>query len=74
MKPQFIAADTEPDSAPLFRRDFVLDPGHGALTSAILSLSALGVCEAWINGSAVSDSLLTPGMDELRMAGALRRT
>ena len=61
MKPQFIAADTEPDSAPLFRRDFVLDPGHGALTSAILSLSALGVCEAWINGSAVSDSLLTPG-------------
>jgi alpha-L-rhamnosidase len=57
----FIAADVEPDSAPLFRREFTLDPGHGEVESATLSLSALGVCEAWINGSPTSDALLTPG-------------
>ncbi|MET0796453.1 MAG: family 78 glycoside hydrolase catalytic domain [Rhodococcus sp. (in: high G+C Gram-positive bacteria)] len=58
---QFIAADVEPDSAPLFRRDFQLAAGHGSVVSATLSLSALGVCEAWINGVAVSEDLLTPG-------------
>lgn len=58
---QFIAADVEPDSAPLFRRDFELEAGHGPIVSATLSLSALGVCEAWINGVAVSEDLLTPG-------------
>ncbi|MET0713761.1 MAG: family 78 glycoside hydrolase catalytic domain [Mycetocola sp.] len=58
---QFIAADVEPDSAPLFRRDFQLAAGHGPVVSATLSLSALGVCEAWINGVAVSEDLLTPG-------------
>ena len=57
----FVAADVEPDSAPLFRRDFDLDPGHGPVESAILTLSALGICEAWINGRPASDSLLTPG-------------
>ena len=58
---QFIAADVEPDSVPLFRRDFELEAGHGPIVSATLSLSALGVCEAWINGVAVSEDLLTPG-------------
>jgi alpha-L-rhamnosidase len=58
---RFIAANDEPDSAPLFRRDFELDRGHGPITSAALSLSALGICEAWINGAPVSDALLTPG-------------
>ena len=58
---RFIAADVEPDSAPLFRRDLNLDPGHGPVATATLSLSALGVCEAWINGTAVSDHVLTPG-------------
>jgi alpha-L-rhamnosidase len=58
---RFIAADVEPDSAPLFRRDFILDTRHGNVTSATLMLSALGVCEAWINGVPVSDDLLTPG-------------
>lgn len=58
---RFIAADTEPASAPLFRREFTLDVGHGSVTSAVLSLSALGICEAWINGVPVSDNLLTPG-------------
>ncbi|SLJ91325.1 alpha-L-rhamnosidase [Arthrobacter sp. P2b] len=58
---RFIAADVEPDSAPLFRRDFVAEAGHGDVVSATLSLSALGVCEAWINGVPVSNDLLTPG-------------
>ncbi|MCR2783547.1 MULTISPECIES: alpha-L-rhamnosidase [unclassified Microbacterium] len=58
---QFIAADTEPDSAPLFRRDFSLETGHGQVESAVLSLSALGICEAWINGVPVSEDLLSPG-------------
>lgn len=58
---QFIAADAEPDSAPQFRRDFEVETGHGAVVTATLSLSALGICEAWINGVAVSQDLLTPG-------------
>ncbi|ROP78822.1 alpha-L-rhamnosidase [Frigoribacterium sp. PhB107] len=58
---RFIAADNEPASAPLFRRDLQLDDGHGPVTSAVLSLSALGICEAWVNGNAVSDALFTPG-------------
>jgi alpha-L-rhamnosidase len=58
---QFIAADIEQDSAPLFRREFQLAAGHGAVASATLTLSALGICEAWIDGTAVSDALLTPG-------------
>lgn len=58
---RFIAADTEPDTAPLFRRDFHVESGYGQITRATLALSALGICEAWINGIPVSDSLLTPG-------------
>ncbi|MFE1646127.1 family 78 glycoside hydrolase catalytic domain [Microbacterium sp. P01] len=58
---RFIAADAEPESAPLFRREFSLEPDHGAVVSATLKLSALGICEAWINGMPVSDDLLTPG-------------
>lgn len=58
---EFIAAIAEPDSAPAFRRDFQIEAGHGAVVSATLSLSALGICEAWINGVAVSNDLLTPG-------------
>ncbi|MGC5170663.1 family 78 glycoside hydrolase catalytic domain [Microbacterium sp. DT81.1] len=55
------AANVEHDTAPLFRRDFRLDPRHGPLISARLRMSALGICEAWINGVPVSDALLTPG-------------
>lgn len=61
LRARFIAADTEPDSAPLFRRDFQVAAGHGEVASATLSLSSLGVCEAWINGVVVSEDLLTPG-------------
>lgn len=58
---RMIAADSDFDGAPLLRREFGLDGGHGAVTGATLTLSALGVVEAWINGRPVSDDLLTPG-------------
>ncbi|WP_136709050.1 family 78 glycoside hydrolase catalytic domain [Agromyces sp. H66] len=56
-----IAADTDFDGAPLFRGEFQLDDGHGDVVAATLRVSALGVVEAWVNGSAASDELLTPG-------------
>ncbi len=49
------------EAAPLLRREFRLDDGHGAVTSATLRLSALGVIEAWVNGIPSSDELLAPG-------------
>ncbi|MGU3409696.1 family 78 glycoside hydrolase catalytic domain [Microbacterium sp. M1A1_1b] len=59
----FIAADddTDRDSAPILRREFTLDDGHGAVTRATLDVSALGVVEAWLGGQRVSDHLLEPG-------------
>ena len=56
-----IAADLDFDGAPLFRRDFGLQTGHGDVVSAQLTLTALGVVEAWLNGQRVSPDLLTPG-------------
>jgi len=58
---RFIASDVDVDGAPLLRGEVVLDEGHGAVTAASLRLSALGVCEAWINGQPASADLLTPG-------------
>jgi alpha-L-rhamnosidase len=58
---QMIAADEDFAGAPLLRREFALEDGHGAVTRATLTLSAQGVVEAWINGRAVSDDVLTPG-------------
>ena len=57
----FIAADTDLGSAPILRREFPLDDGHGAVTAATLDVSALGVVEAWLGGQRVSDHLLEPG-------------
>lgn len=56
-----IAADTDFNGAPLLRKPFSLDAGHGAVVKATLAVSALGVVEPWINGQRVSDDLLTPG-------------
>jgi alpha-L-rhamnosidase len=56
-----IAPDKAFDGAPLLRRDFALEAGHGPVSSARLRLSALGICEATINGVPVSGDLLTPG-------------
>ncbi|WP_240148260.1 alpha-L-rhamnosidase [Leifsonia tongyongensis] len=58
---RMIAADDDFNGAPLLRSEFALEEGHGAVTSATLNLSAQGVVEAWLNGSRVSDDLLTPG-------------
>ncbi|WP_223693462.1 alpha-L-rhamnosidase [Leifsonia poae] len=58
---RMIAADDDFDGAPLLRSEFALDQGHGAVTGATLTLTALGVVEAWLNGRKVSDDLLTPG-------------
>ncbi|WP_031262538.1 family 78 glycoside hydrolase catalytic domain, partial [Curtobacterium sp. B18] len=57
----FIASDADLASAPILRREFTLDDGHGAVTSATLDVSALGVVEAWLGGQRVSDHLLEPG-------------
>jgi alpha-L-rhamnosidase len=56
-----IAPDEDFAGAPLLRKEYRLDSGHGEVASAQLHLSALGVCEAWINGVPVSPDLLTPG-------------
>jgi alpha-L-rhamnosidase len=58
---RMIAADAEFDGAPLLRREFRLEDGHGAVRRATLLLSALGVVEAHLNGRPVSGDLLTPG-------------
>ena len=58
---RMIAPDTEFDGAPLLRREFRLEEGHGAVRAANLVLSALGVVEATLNGRPVSGDLLTPG-------------
>ncbi|NQX12697.1 family 78 glycoside hydrolase catalytic domain [Microbacteriaceae bacterium VKM Ac-2855] len=55
-----ICAATE-DGAPLLRREFSLDPRRGAVTSAVLHVTARGAVEAWLNGVPVSQDLLTPG-------------
>ncbi|MDM7883578.1 family 78 glycoside hydrolase catalytic domain [Curtobacterium sp. RHCKG23] len=57
----FLASDDDLGSAPILRREFTLDTGHGDVTSATLALSALGVVEAWLGGRRVSDHLLEPG-------------
>jgi alpha-L-rhamnosidase len=56
-----IAADEDFDGAPLLRHEFMLEAGHGAVASATLTVTALGVAEAWLNGRRVADDLLTPG-------------
>jgi alpha-L-rhamnosidase len=58
---RMIAPDRPTEAAPLLRREFVLDDGHGALERATLRTSALGVVEAWVNGIPSSDELLAPG-------------
>lgn len=48
-------------SAPLFRKEVELDSGHGAVESAVLHVSSLGVFEAAIDGTPVGDDVLSPG-------------
>ena len=47
--------------APLLRTEFALGDGHGAVVSAELAVSSLGVFEAYLNGRAVGPDVLSPG-------------
>lgn len=58
---RMLAAPAAIGTAPRLRTEFGLDRGHGEVVEAILLLSALGVVEAWLNGTAVNDDLLAPG-------------
>jgi alpha-L-rhamnosidase len=49
------------DGAPVLRKDIALETGHGALRSAELYVSALGVFEATVDGTPVADDVLSPG-------------
>jgi alpha-L-rhamnosidase len=56
-----IAADEDFAGAPLLRHEFMLEAGHGAIASATLTVTALGVVETWLNGRRIADDVLTPG-------------
>jgi alpha-L-rhamnosidase len=58
---RFITPASELDSAPLLRREFSLEPGHGPVRSAELAVTAHGVVEPQLNGRPASEALLTPG-------------
>ncbi|MGO4236190.1 family 78 glycoside hydrolase catalytic domain [Pseudarthrobacter sp. YAF2] len=49
------------DGAPLLRKEFALEEGRGAVVKATLRATALGVYEAFINGSPVGPDVLSPG-------------
>jgi alpha-L-rhamnosidase len=56
-----IAADDDYSGAPLLRTEFALDAGHGDITSATLTGTALGIVELSVNGAPVGPDVLTPG-------------
>ncbi|WP_432570707.1 alpha-L-rhamnosidase [Kineococcus sp. SYSU DK005] len=59
-----IAADPTGGSgagAPLLRRRFALERGHGQVVHAVLHVSAQGVVETYLDGRAVSEDVLSPG-------------
>src|ERR1700693_5843063 len=58
---EMISSVEELAGAPLFRREFSLDSGHGAVLRAWLHISSLGVFEAFINDEAVGEDVLSPG-------------
>ncbi|MBV9922135.1 MAG: family 78 glycoside hydrolase catalytic domain [Pseudonocardia sp.] len=65
MLPNWSAEMIGPDDtfagAPLLRREFRLDTGHDEVAKATLHATARGVFTASVNGSPVSDELLSPG-------------
>lgn len=56
-----IEADRDFGTAPILRRFFTVEPGHGPVRSAVMTATALGLCEVTLNGSPVTPDLLTPG-------------
>ncbi|MRX45232.1 Bacterial alpha-L-rhamnosidase [Agromyces sp. Q22] len=60
-KARMIGPDRHRDSAPRLRRSFRCDAGHGAVVSAEILATALGVCDVTLNGRPVTADVLTPG-------------
>jgi alpha-L-rhamnosidase len=58
---RLISPDDDFAGAPLLRREFVLEQGHGAVTAAVLHATAHGVFQAYLNGAPVGDDVLSPG-------------
>ena len=58
---QMISPDDDFDGAPLLRKEFALDPGHGDVVEATLHVTARGVFEGFLNGERISDEVLSPG-------------
>ena len=58
---QMISASAETVGAPLFRTEFNLLKGHGAVRIATLDVTAFGIVDARVNGQPVAPALLTPG-------------
>ena len=56
-----IAPDRDFDGAPLLRKEFRLDEGHGPVKRALLRATAFGIYEAQINGVPVGEDVLSPG-------------
>ncbi len=54
-------ADKRIEPAPQFRTEFSLDPLHGKITKATLTITGLGSYECQINGHPISDHVLGPG-------------
>lgn len=56
-----IAPDAEFAGAPLLRKEFTLESGHGDVAQAVLRATAYGLYEATINGTSVGPDVFTPG-------------
>jgi alpha-L-rhamnosidase len=56
-----IGPDDDFGGAPLLRKEFTLDAGHGEVAEAVLHATARGIFTAAINGQPVSDDVLSPG-------------
>src|SRR5690242_4123937 len=58
---RMIGPDADFAGAPLLRKEFRLEPGHGEVAEATLHATARGVFTASINGTPVADDVLSPG-------------
>jgi alpha-L-rhamnosidase len=56
-----IGPDEDFAGAPVLRKEFQPDAGHGEVVGAVLHATARGVFTASINGTPVSDDVLSPG-------------
>lgn len=56
-----ITPENDFEGAPLLRKEFTLEDGHGAVVKATLRATALGVYEASINGVPAGPDVLSPG-------------